>query len=136
MYAVASVLQGRVKPKVRRVALALLAGMVLFGLSAGTAYAGYYGKTWLNWVVTGGNYYQKTGYTHLKQVGAQPKTYDWGCANMWNGVGYTFGNWYCGSPSTADYTPNLTGEGVWAQPIVWNDNPTGQALWGWEYYYA
>jgi len=119
-----------------RVAVALLAGAVLFGLSATAAYAGYYGRTWLNWVYTNGGAIQYTGFTHLKQVGAQPHTYDWGCANMWNGGSYVFGGWYCASPGSAIYTANFSGEGVWAEPVAWNDNPTRQQLWSWEYYYA
>ncbi len=90
----------------------------------------------MRWVYTSGGTIQWSGFTHLKQVGAQPKTYDWGCGNMWNGSNYVFGGWYCADVGSAIYTANFGGEGVWAEPVVWNDNPTGQALWGWEYYYA
>ncbi len=120
----------------RRVALSFLASVLLSLLSAGTAYAGYYGQTWLNWVYTEGGSIQWSGFTDLKQVGVQPKAYDWGCANLWNGSNYVFSGWYCAEVGYAIYTSNLGGEGVWAEPVVWNDNSTGQDLWGWEYYYA
>lgn len=125
------------KPRTRRsVALGMLVAAILFVLSAGVAYAGYYGQTWLNWGSVGGGRITYTGFTHLKQVGTEPRNYDWGCGNMWNGANYVFSEWYCGNPGYARYSPDLSGIGVSAEPVAWNDNPSEQQLWAWEYYYA
>lgn len=122
--------------RLRAVALALVISGFLLALTAGAAFAGYYGNVWLNWVYTGPEHYQYSGYTHLKEVGVEPGSYDWGCANMWKETAFIFGSWYCGSPGHSVDTPELGGEGRWAEPVVVNKSSYQQQLWGWEYYYA
>lgn len=121
----------------RAIVLSFVISAVLSGIFAGAALAGFYGAVWAEWINTQGGHSLYAAYSHLKQVGAEPRTYDWGCGNMALGSGGTeFSVWYCGSPGNSANTPELSGEGVWAQAAVWNDNPSYQELWGWRYYYS
>ncbi len=110
----------------------LIAGVLLFSLSMGVAYAT--GLTWLNYVYTGANQTQSKAYGYLNQAAARPGTNRWGCANIYNSGngGYLFANSYCGTIHYQGSTPYIGGYGAYGTPTAWNDWSRGQDLWGWE----
>lgn len=119
--------------KLRTTALALVISALLLAVSASAASA-YSGKVWLNWGAVPGHGITYSGFTHLKQVSTQPRSYYWGCGNMWTGSHYVFGTWYCGGPEGAANSPDLGGNGEYAEPVALNEEGREQQLWAWEYY--
>jgi len=116
--------------------LALAAVCLALGVSASSALAGYYGKVWLNWGSVSAGQITWSGFTYLKQVGTQPKSYNAGCGNQWDGYKYIWSQWYCAPPQYSVNSPLLGGGGYYTEPVAWNDSGAGQQLWAWEYYYA
>lgn len=116
----------------RRFVLIALLALLLSGVVAASAFGAT--KTWLDWVWTANNGHQYGAtQNHVYQVAAEPYSYKWGCANIWdNGVEF-FTYYYCGSPGSQGETPYVDSCSG-CRPEVWNDSSKGQDMWGWEDY--